>query len=97
MPNKPAQIDDPFKKVKTGGWSKHGGARLGLIHSQAEDTWYCQSCRVEQPKTLPGFLLEFLPSEFVRVCASCFHKARGKEYSYHKVVLEVRVENRSAR
>lgn len=96
MPNKRAHIDDPFKGIKTGGWTKHAGGRLGLIHSKEEETWACQACGKEQPSSLPGFLLELFPKakEYVKVCASCFHLARKNGYSYHRIVVIVRVVNR---
>jgi hypothetical protein len=91
VPNKPARRNDPFKKIKSGSWTKWGGGRLGLIHSQSEETWFCQSCGSEQPMELPGFLLESTtPGEFVKVCANCFHTARSISYSYVEVVHIVR-------
>lgn len=96
MPNKPSNLDDPFRGIKSGGWTKHAGGRQGLIHSQEEETWTCQACGKAQPRALPGFLLEVFPNsrEYVRVCASCFHLARQNGYSYTRVTIIVRVDNR---
>ncbi len=55
----------------TGGWSKYGGARHGAIKESFDDSWFCQSCGSMQPHTLKPFLYEFLPGEYVRVCAKC--------------------------
>lgn len=90
MPNKPARKNDPFKKIKSGSWTKWGGGRIGLIHSQAQDTWFCQACAEEQPQELPGFLLEAPSGDFVKICAKCFSKARKIHYSYIEIIKIVR-------
>lgn len=89
MPNKPARKNDPFKKIKTGSWTKWGGGRFNLIHAQSEDTWFCQSCAEEQPMALPGFMLE-AQGDFVKVCPVCFAKAREIHYSFTEVIKIVR-------
>lgn len=94
MPNKPAAFDDPFKKIKSGSHSKYGGARFGLIHSEAQPTWNCQCCGEEQPQALPGFLLEFALGEYARICAKCFQMSKTVSYSYHRTVTIVRLEHR---
>lgn len=93
MPNKPAHILDPFRNKKTGAWTKYGGERYGLLHSQKNETWNCQSCGKEEPQGLPGFMLAVFPSEYVKICSSCFHLARIHGYSYRRVVSIVRVAN----
>lgn len=95
MPNKPAQESDPFKKIKSGSWTKYGGGRLGLIHGQPRTTWHCQACGDEQPTGLPGFMLALIPGEYVKVCSNCFSKARRVEYSLTRVIKIVRLDNRS--
>lgn len=91
MPNKPAAKNDPFRKIKSGSWTRWGGARLGLIHSQSEDTWFCQSCSEEQPQELPGFMLEADSGDYVKVCAKCFSRARRLHYSFKSVIRIVRI------
>lgn len=90
MPNKPARRNDPYKKIKTGSWTKWGGGRYGLIHSNSEETWFCQSCGDEQPKELPGFMLSVETGEYVKVCSCCFAQARKIEYSYTRIIKIVR-------
>lgn len=90
MPNKPARKNDPFKKIKTGSWTKWGGGRFNLIHSQGEETWFCQSCGDEQPMELPGFMLESHSGDYVKVCAKCFACSRSHHYDYSITVRMVR-------
>lgn len=71
MPNMPAKDNDPFKGIKTGGWTKYGGERYGLKKEAIEDTWFCQACGMELPKELPPFLFEIYPQEYIRVCNIC--------------------------
>jgi len=82
VPNKPAQANDQFKKIKTGQWSKYGGARRGLIHSQSDPTWACQCCGNKQPRELPGFFIKHESGEMVKLCAKCFYMARELKYSF---------------
>lgn len=90
MPNKPAQANDPFKKIKTGQWSKYGGARRGLIHSQSAPSWACQCCGKKQPRELPGFFINHESSgDKVKLCAKCFYLARRLEYSFEKTKVVI--------
>lgn len=91
MPNKPAHKDDPFKGIKSGSWTKWGGARRGLIHSQAEELWSCQLCGEQQPMSLAGFFIEDeVCGEHLKVCALCFSKARQTNYSFRRTLIQVR-------
>lgn len=62
------------KKV-TGGWSRYGGGRNGLIKSK-EPTWFCQSCAVEHAEADSPYMFELFPGEFVRVCSQCLWLAK---------------------
>lgn len=91
MPNKPARLDDPFKGIKTGSWTKWGGGRNNLIRSQAEPTWACQACGEEQPQSLAGFMVkDEVSDEYTKLCAKCFRVSRKINYSYRKTILLVR-------
>jgi hypothetical protein len=85
------QLTDKPTKA-TGSWSKYGGGEYGIDKQQTE-TWYCQACGEEQPKELHGFMLGTEQAGFVRVCATCFSKARTLEYSYTKTIYIVRLAN----
>lgn len=93
MPNRPAKRNDPFKGIKSGGWTKHSGARFGLIRSQEDVGWACQACGAEQPIGLPGFFLELFPKarEYAKVCSKCFRLARLNGYNYRRVTIIVRI------
>lgn len=89
MPNKPAKAGDPYKGVKTGGWSKYGGARQSLVRAK-QDIWNCQCCGEDQPKDFPGFFITHeLSGELVKICAKCYLKARSKHFSYQSVRIEI--------
>lgn len=54
------------------GWSKHGGARYGLVRQMGD--WVCQSCGEDQPAEIPAYMYPFDIEglrEFVRICACC--------------------------
>lgn len=90
MPNKPAAVDSPFKGIKTGRWSKYGGARRGLEHSKSDPTWCCQICGEEQPMSLPGFFIKHPTGEYLKICAKCFSKARTLSYSWRRTTLIIK-------
>lgn len=75
MPNKPASKLDPLRGLKTGKWTKYGGAIHGLIKESPVDFWYCQSCGREVPKEIPPFLFEMFTADFIRICNICQHTA----------------------
>lgn len=56
----------------TGYWSKYGGKTKNIIEKAVGSLWYCQSCGTPQSATLPPFKVEFIPGEYIRICASCF-------------------------
>lgn len=55
------------------GWTKWGGANHGLMKSDVNTDWTCQSCARLVPKELPGFMYEYSEREYIRICASCCH------------------------
>ena len=65
--------DQEFNKLKF-GWSKYGGANLGLVKDVIDYEWYCACCADKQPKGAPTFLFEFAPSDYLRICAICENK-----------------------
>ena len=90
MPNKPLPQDDPFKGLKSGSWTRWGGARNGLIRASGP-TWCCQLCAEDQPKHFPGFFVRDVESgEHVKVCAKCFALARQQNYSFRQVLVQLR-------
>ncbi len=58
-----------FKKYQ---YSKWGGVNRVLQHVQIADTWYCQSCKQEQPKQIPAYRFPF-EGEYLRICPTCHH------------------------
>ena len=73
--NQPAAKDDPLRGMKTGKWTKYGGAISGLKKERIEDHWYCQMCGDEIPKEIKPFLIEMFPGDFIRICSRCTHTA----------------------
>jgi len=76
MPNQPARFDDPLKGLKTGKWSKYGGAIYGLKKERVVGTWFCQTCGCEMIEEIQPFLSEIYPGEFIRLCPPCTHVAK---------------------
>ena len=64
-----------IKKV-TGGWSRWGGGRRGLIKSQSDPVWTCQSCGLDHPMTDSPYMFELFPGEFIRICSRCLWLAK---------------------
>ena len=64
-----------FKKV-TGGWSRWGGGRNGLIKSAGND-WTCQSCGLTHPNIDSPYMFELFPGEFIRICNKCLWLAKA--------------------
>lgn len=64
--------------MKMYGWTKWGGARMGLAKEDLEE-WYCQICGEKQTRTLPSYMfpLDCSNRDFARVCAGCKAKAKG--------------------
>mgnify|MGYP000854481860 CR=1 FL=1 len=91
MPNHPAQANDPFKGIKSGSWSKYGGGRRdGLIRS-VDTVWACQCCAEKQPKDFPGFFVkDEVTSEYLKLCAKCYKKAKTVHFSVRQVLIRVR-------
>ncbi|MDQ3159350.1 MAG: hypothetical protein M3P98_04440 [bacterium] len=75
MPNQPARLDDPLRGLKTGKWSKYGGAISGLKKERIEDLWFCQICGCEIPQEIKPFLFEIYPGDYIRICPPCTHTA----------------------
>lgn len=91
MPNKPAASNDPFKGIKTGRWTKYGGAIGGLLKERIQDTWFCQSCGEEIPAELKPFLFEMYPGDFIRICNVCESKVvQTKTINIRTVIKIVR-------
>lgn len=88
MPNQPARDNDPFKGVKTGGWSKWGGARQGLIREKT-DTWFCQVCGQEQPAELPPYFFQLYPKEYLKICAKCRKKTLDLKITKTQTLIKV--------
>lgn len=63
------------KKV-TGGWSRWGGGRRGLIKSKNDTVWTCQSCGIDHPNSDNPYMFELFPGEFVRICNKCMWLAK---------------------
>lgn len=72
------------------GWSKYGGPMYGLVRE--EQSWHCQCCGKEQPKTVPQYMmpLDGMNRDFVRICSICKHRQTHGNMSYHKLVVIVR-------
>jgi len=62
-------------KRVTGGWSRYGGGRRGLIKAKL-DTWTCQSCGLDHPTTDSPYMFEMFPGEFIRICSRCLWLAK---------------------
>jgi hypothetical protein len=71
MPNQPSKKDDPLKGLKRGVWSKYGGGQHALDTQDLSEEWVCQACSVPQIDLLSPYLFEFVPREYVRICAKC--------------------------
>lgn len=63
------------KKV-TGGWSRWGGGRRGLIKAETDGEWFCQSCGLAHPNSDSPYMFEFSPGEFLRICNKCLWLAK---------------------
>lgn len=63
------------KKV-TGGWSRYGGGRRGLIKAENEGVWTCQSCGLDHPNSDNPYMFELFPGEFIRICNKCMWLAK---------------------
>ena len=64
-----------MKKV-TGGWSRWGGGRKGLIKADTCGEWYCQSCATAHPPEDNPYMFELFPGEFIRICNKCLWLAK---------------------
>ena len=58
------------------GWSKHGGARHGLVKTD-DSIWYCQCCGNEQAREMPGYMHGINDREYLRICAQCWSELIG--------------------
>ena len=58
------------------GWTKHGGARHGLVKTNP-NIWYCQCCGQEQTKTLASYMYEVYPREYLRLCSRCWFEIKN--------------------
>lgn len=63
------------KKV-TGGWSRWGGGRRGLIKADTNGEWYCQSCALPHAPEDKPYMFELFPGEFIRICSKCLWIAK---------------------
>lgn len=63
------------KKV-TGGWSRWGGGRKGLIKANTMGEWHCQSCASTHASSESPYMFELFPGEFIRICANCLWLAK---------------------
>jgi len=63
------------KKV-TGGWSRYGGGRRGLIKANTNSEWYCQSCGLAHSPADEPYMFELSPGEFIRICNKCLWLAK---------------------
>ena len=79
MPNQPAKADDPFKGMKTGGWTKYGGPSLGMRKEKIVGRWCCQACGEEVPAELKPFLFKIYKNEFLRLCNNCMSLATQQQ------------------
>jgi len=64
-------------KKLTGGRSKYGGGRNGLIKANPNGEWYCQSCGLAHPPSDSPYMFEFSEGEFIRICNKCLWLARA--------------------
>lgn len=57
------------------GWSKHGGARHGLVKENL-DVWVCQICSQPQTRDMASYMISMDEDqrEFIRVCSACKHE-----------------------
>lgn len=76
MPNQPAKKDDPLRGKKTGGWSKYGNARYGLVREDLGEEWSCQACGNTIPRELKPFLYEIYKDEYIRMCNKCLYESK---------------------
>lgn len=65
-------------KGLTGGWTKWGGRRYGVLTDRQDstlpDVWVCQSCSKDQPRGVPPYKYEYPEGEYLRVCGICYAK-----------------------
>lgn len=92
MPNQHLEKENIYHKVKTGRWSKYGGAIRGL-EKEHLDRWACQACGEEQTDKLPAYMFEIWPGEFIRICAKCQNTARVEHIEEFQV-LKVTVKRK---
>ncbi len=81
----PEEIRKALNKQKY-GWSKWGGANMGLVQKNLTETWFCQSCKQEQPDKLTPYMFEYASREYIRICSKC-HWIR-----LHKNILPLQFE-----
>jgi hypothetical protein len=88
MANQPLPKDHPLRGKKIGAWSKYGGARQGLVREDSE-TWNCQGCAEELPNTLPGYMFEFLPNEYVKLCSACQNTVKRRKITRYVTLTRI--------
>jgi len=71
-------VDEITIKKVTGGWSRWGGGRRGLIKSNGRD-WTCQSCGLTHSNEDSPYMFELFPGEFVRICSKCLWLAKANQ------------------
>lgn len=77
------------KGVKMGSWSKHTGARIGLIQEAIEgDSWYCTSCREAQPVIISPMMFSVGGEEYMRVCHKCYVDGAKKYFDRKRDIDE---------
>ena len=69
-------INEITVKKVTGGWSRWGGGRRGLIKAENEDRWTCQSCGIDHPNSDNPYMFELFAGEFLRICNKCIWLAK---------------------
>jgi len=65
-----------MSKKTTGGWSRWGGGRKGLIKSNVGDSWTCQSCATDHTGQDSPYMFELFPGEYIRICSNCLRIAK---------------------
>lgn len=65
------------------GWSKWGGANLGLFIEDM-DEWCCQACGGKQPRGLPSYMLphDSYKRDYFRICSVCKALALVRRIEY---------------
>jgi len=73
-------------------WTKWGGGNRGLYHGALQDEWTCQACGQKQVKELPPYMFEFVPREYLSICAICqFTTTKFKITIFYELVELVRL------